>query len=122
MPIGPAATSARNSWRVMRHSLMHSNSFRFEPVERPAGVEGLPLDHRVPLKRGHRIVEPLDLQACWTPLGRHAHFILAILAGERQLADDPLVFVTAESPAEHANVPVIALTAIHRRGGCAVWR
>src|SRR5262252_6628310 len=68
-PSGAAVKSFRNSWRVMRQSLMHRDLFRLELVERPAGVQELALDHRVALEGRHGIVEPLDLTAGRVPLG-----------------------------------------------------
>src|SRR6185503_7684090 len=59
---GGLSVGARATWSVDRHAL------RLEFVECPTEIAQLPFDHRVPLKRGHRIVEALHLQACRIPL------------------------------------------------------
>src|SRR3954447_18552207 len=94
--------------------LVQRNFLGFEPVELPAGIEQRPLDHRVPLERGQRVVEPLDRGAHRIPVGRYAQFVFAVLTGERQLADHRLV-VAAKGPAKHADVTIVLPAAIDRR-------
>src|SRR2546425_11619323 len=96
---------------------MERDLFRVESVEHPPLVEQRALDHRVALKRGERIVEALDGAARRIPLRRHAQFVFAVLAGQRQLAHDRLVLVSTEGPAQYTDVAVIVPLAFNRRGG-----
>src|SRR5258706_1642914 len=98
------------------------DALRLEHVERPARVEQLAFDHRMPLKRGQRIVEALDRQAGGIPIRRGPQFVLAILAREREFAHDRFAAVATEGPAEDADVSKIAATPIDRGPKCGALR
>src|SRR2546426_7771954 len=97
--------------------LMERDLFRVESVEHPPLVEQRALDHRVALKRGERIVEALDGAARRIPLRRHAQFVFAVLAGQRQLAHDRLVLVSTEGPAQYTDVAGSLALSFYGRGG-----
>src|SRR4029077_9984609 len=94
--------------------LVQRNFFRLEAVELPAGVEQDPLDHRVTLERRERVVEALHRDPGRIPVGWGPQFVLAVLTGERELADHRLV-VAAKGPAKDADVAVVAPAAIDWR-------
>src|SRR3989442_2205444 len=102
--------------------LMERDLFRVESVEHQPLVEQRALDHRVALKRGERIVEALDGAARRIPLRRHAQFVFAVLAGQRQLAHDRLVLVSTEGPAQYTDVAVIVARWFYRGGARPAWR
>ena len=80
----------------MARPLVNRYPLGLERVQLPALVEQAPLDHRVPLKRGQRIVKALDGAAGRVPLGGRAQLVFAILAGEGKLADDRFVAVAGQ--------------------------
>ena len=101
---------------------MQRDFLRLEAVELPPGVQERPLDHRVPLKRRQRIVEPFNGNACRAPRRGDAKLVLAILASERQLADDRFLAFAAKNPPEHTDVMILMSAAFDPDALCVVSR
>src|SRR5689334_16492887 len=74
-----------------------------EAFEHPAVADEQALDRRVPLKRGHRVVEQLGRGPCGIPARIDSQLVRGVVAVEPELADDG-VRVAPERPAQHANL------------------
>ena len=89
-----------SQFQVLSSTLVDGDTLRLERVEHPAGVEQQAFNHRVPLKRGERVVETLDGAADGAPLPRDAELVVPILSGQAQLADDRLLAGVTKIPAQ----------------------
>ena len=84
-------------------SLVSRDRLGFEAVERPAILHQDTLDHRVALKRGHRVAEKLSGATCWIRGGIEPELVRRIVAGEPQLADDRCA-VTPERRLQNSHI------------------